>query len=106
MGGDGGNETKALEAAGDCHSGFARLGCAAAGIKELAGQPLDAELRRVDQSEGRVTPRAQLYNSGQMKDYENVEEQKQPCWSPPSHMGNDVWSSQLGLKKPKGCGEE
>lgn len=33
-----GNETVALEAAGDCQSGFACPGCALAGIKELAGQ--------------------------------------------------------------------
>lgn len=31
---------EALQAAGDCQSGFARPGCAVAGIKELAGQPL------------------------------------------------------------------
>lgn len=31
---------EALEAAGDCQSGFARPGCAVAGIKELAGLPL------------------------------------------------------------------
>lgn len=36
----GGNEMEALEAAGDCQSGFARPGCAVAGIKELAGLPL------------------------------------------------------------------
>lgn len=29
---------EAPEAAGDCQSGFARPGCAVAGIKELAGQ--------------------------------------------------------------------
>lgn len=31
---------EALEAAGDCQSGFARPGCVVAGIKGLAGQPL------------------------------------------------------------------
>ncbi|TKS91917.1 hypothetical protein D9C73_025883 [Collichthys lucidus] len=46
----------------------------------------------------RATPRAQLYNSGQTEDYENVEELKQLCWRPSSLMGKDVWSSQLGFR--------
>lgn len=93
----GGNETEALEAAGDCQSAFTRPGCAVAGIKELAGQPLcraglsGSEWRR-------VTPRNQLYNSGQSEDYENVEELKQLCWRPSSHMRKDVWCSEVGFR--------
>lgn len=94
----GGNETEALEAAGDCQSAFTRPECAVAGIKELAGQPLcraglsGSEWRR-------VTPRDQLYNSGQSKDYENVEELKQLCWRPsPLEKGCLVFTS--GIRKP------
>lgn len=35
-----GKETEAPEAAGDCQSGFARPGCAVAGIKKLAALPV------------------------------------------------------------------
>lgn len=62
----GGNETEALEAAGDCQSGFARPGCVVAGIKELAGQPLQqswAEWIRVEAGDSQG-PALQLWPNG------------------------------------------
>lgn len=57
---------EAPEAAGDCQSGFARPGCAVAGIKELAGQAAPqsrAERVRVEagdsQGSGFTTPAKQ-----------------------------------------------
>lgn len=88
----GRNETKALEAAGDCQSAVTHPGCAVAGIKELVVRPLcRAGLSGSDWN--RVTPRDQLYNSGQSEDYENVEE---PCGRPSSHTRKDVYASRVG----------
>lgn len=85
--------TEAPEAAGDCRSGFACPGCAVAGIKELAGQPVPQ--RWPGSERRRATPRARLYNSSQT---ETAEEPGQLCWRPSSLMGKHVWSPQLGYR--------
>lgn len=62
----GGNEMEALEAAGDCQSGFAHPGYAVAGIKELAGQLLQqswAEWIRVEAADSQG-PALQLWPNG------------------------------------------
>lgn len=96
-----GNETEALEAAGDCQSGFARPGCAVAGIKELAGQPPPQSRAEWIRAEAGAAPRAPPAFTTRAKRRALRVRRSRSCSAggPLRSWEKDVWSSQPGFSQ-------